>query len=76
MWADPFASAMLGAIGFTVSLLIAELSLCGIDGGGAAEIAEAAALVTSLIASILGSALLLRRGRAHRKRNEPTKGVD
>ena len=76
MWGDLFALAVLGAIGFTVSLLIAELSLGGVDGGAAAEIAKAAVLVTSLIASILGSALLLRRGRAHRKRNEPTKGVD
>lgn len=76
MWADMFALAVLGAIGFTVSLLIAELSLGGIDGGGAVETAKAAVLVTSLIASILGSALLLRRGRAHRKRMEPTKGVD
>ena len=76
MWGDLFALAVLGAIGFTVSLLIAELSLGGIDGGSPAEIAKAAVLVTSLIASILGSALLLRRGRAHRKRNEPTKGVD
>jgi len=76
MWGDLFALAVLGAIGFTVSLLIAELSLGGVDGGAAAEIAKAAVLVTSLIASILGSALLLRRGRAHRKQNEPTKGVD
>ncbi|MFD3813144.1 Na+/H+ antiporter NhaA [Rhodococcus sp. NPDC058639] len=76
MWGDLFALAVLGAIGFTVSLLIVELSLGGVDGGAAAEIAKAAVLVTSLIASILGSALLLRRGRAHRKRNEPTKGVD
>ncbi|MGI9207334.1 MAG: Na+/H+ antiporter NhaA [Rhodococcus sp. (in: high G+C Gram-positive bacteria)] len=76
MWGDLFALAVLGAIGFTVSLLIAELSLGGVEGGAAAEIAKAAVLVTSLIASILGSALLLRRGRAHRKRNEPTKGVD
>ena len=71
-WGDVFALAVLGAIGFTVSLLITELSLTG----DAAEIAKAAVLVTSLIASVLGSALLLRRGRAHRQRNEPTEGVE
>lgn len=76
LWGDLFALGVLGAIGFTVSLLIAELSLADIDGGETTEIAKAAVLVTSLIASVLGSALLLRRGRAHRKRNEPTKGVD
>lgn len=71
-WGDVLALAVLGAIGFTVSLLITELSLTG----EAAEIAKAAVLVTSLIASLLGSALLLRRGRAHRQRNEPTEGVE
>ncbi|WP_241387527.1 Na+/H+ antiporter NhaA [Rhodococcus sp. CH91] len=72
LWGDLFALAVLGAIGFTVSLLITELSLTG----ESAEIAKAAVLVTSLIASVLGSALLLRRGRAHRQRNEPTEGVE
>ncbi|MEU5844060.1 Na+/H+ antiporter NhaA [Rhodococcus sp. NPDC047139] len=71
-WGDVLALAMLGAIGFTVSLLITELSLTG----ESAEIAKAAVLVTSLIASVLGSALVLRRGRAHRQRNEPTEGVE
>jgi len=75
-WGDLFALAVLAGIGFTVSLLIAELSLGGIEGGGPVEIAKAAVLVTSVIASILGSALLLRRGRAHSKRNEQPEGVD
>lgn len=76
MWGDVLALAVIGGIGFTVSLLIAELSLGDIHGGEPAEIAKAAVLVTSLIASVLGSALLLRRGRAHRQRNEPTEGVE
>jgi NhaA family Na+:H+ antiporter len=75
-WQDLLALAVLGGIGFTVSLLIADLSLAGIDGGAPAEIAKASVLVTSLIASVLGSTLLLRRGRAHRSQYEPTGGVD
>ncbi|CAM3075742.1 Na+/H+ antiporter NhaA [Skermania piniformis] len=54
---DLFALSVLGAVGFTVSLLIVELSLTG----EAADVATAAVLATSLIASLLGSALLLRQ---------------
>ncbi|MBH0123162.1 Na+/H+ antiporter NhaA [Rhodococcus sp. HM1] len=72
-WKDLFALATLGAIGFTVSLLIAELSL---GNGDQADTAKAAVLVTSLIASMLGSTLLLRRGRAHRQPDETIGGVD
>ncbi|MBB5154004.1 Na+/H+ antiporter NhaA [Saccharopolyspora phatthalungensis] len=61
-WRDLAALAMLGGVGFTVSLLIAELSLAG----AAAERAKAAVLIASAIASLLAAAVLLRRGR---KRN-------
>jgi NhaA family Na+:H+ antiporter len=58
---DIAAVAVLGGVGFTVSLLIAELSLQG----AAADEAKAAVLIASAIAALLGSALLARRGRKH-----------
>ncbi|MEU6563989.1 Na+/H+ antiporter NhaA [Nocardia nova] len=64
---DMSALSVLGGIGFTVSLLVAELALTDRD---AAELAKAAVLTTSLTASLLGSALLLRRGRAHQARRD------
>ncbi|MBK0865570.1 MAG: Na+/H+ antiporter NhaA [Saccharopolyspora sp.] len=56
-WRDMAALAMLGGVGFTVSLLIAELSLAG----DAAERAKAAVLLASALASLAASAMLLRR---------------
>ncbi|UGT40157.1 Na+/H+ antiporter NhaA [Nocardia yamanashiensis] len=67
---DMFALSVLGAIGFTVSLLVAELALEDVGDGSAAELAKAAVLLTSLAASLAGSALLLRRGRAHQARRD------
>ncbi|MFR9728960.1 Na+/H+ antiporter NhaA [Saccharopolyspora sp. MS10] len=58
-WRDLSALAMLGGVGFTVSLLIAELSLSG----DAAERAKTAVLLASALASLIASAMLLRRGR-------------
>lgn len=58
---DIAAVAVLGGVGFTVSLLIAELSLKG----PSADEAKAAVLVASAIAALLGAALLARRGRKH-----------
>ncbi|MQA14405.1 MAG: Na+/H+ antiporter NhaA [Pseudonocardiaceae bacterium] len=60
-WRDLAAAAMLCGVGFTVSLLIAELSLTG----DAAERAKAAVLLASTAAALLGAAALRRRGRAH-----------
>ncbi|WP_433870980.1 Na+/H+ antiporter NhaA [Saccharopolyspora sp. CA-218241] len=62
-WWDLSALGFLGGVGFTVSLLIAELSLSG----DAAERAKAAVLIASVLASLLGSALLLIRGRRARR---------
>ncbi|WP_308282735.1 Na+/H+ antiporter NhaA [Pseudonocardia nigra] len=62
-WRDLAAVSMLGGVGFTVSLLIAELSLA--DQGPLLETAKAAVLVASAAASIIGAALLVRRGRVH-----------
>jgi NhaA family Na+:H+ antiporter len=60
-WRDIGAVAMLGGVGFTVSLLIAELSLGKAD----AELAKAAVLVASAAASLIAAALLARRSRVH-----------
>jgi Na+:H+ antiporter, NhaA family len=65
---DMFALSVLGAIGFTVSLLVAQLALTDVGDGSAVELATAAVLVTSMAASLAGSALLLRRGRVHQAR--------
>jgi NhaA family Na+:H+ antiporter len=63
---DIVAVAMLGGVGFTVSLLIAELAL----EEAAAEQAKAAVLLASLTASALAAVLLVRRSRAHRLADE------
>ncbi len=67
---DMFALSVLGAIGFTVSLLVAELALADVGDGSAVDLAKAAVLVTSMAASLAGSALLLRRGRVHQARRD------
>ncbi|GGK60719.1 Na+/H+ antiporter NhaA [Nocardia camponoti] len=68
-YGDMFALSVLGAIGFTVSLLIAELALADV-GQTSIDLAKAAVLVTSVAASLIGSALLLRRGRVHHARHD------
>jgi len=60
-WRDLAAVSILGGVGFTVSLLIAELSLSG----PAAERAKAAVLLASAIASLIGAVALLHRSRVH-----------
>ncbi|GAA1244356.1 Na+/H+ antiporter NhaA [Pseudonocardia aurantiaca] len=65
-WRDMAAVSMLGGVGFTVSLLIAELSLA--DHPELLETAKAAVLAASATASVAGAALLVRRGRV-RARN-------
>ena len=60
-WPDIAAIAMLGGVGFTVSLLIAELSLSG----DAAERAKAAVLLASAAASLIASVMLVRRSQVH-----------
>ncbi len=61
---DILALSVLGAIGFTVSLLVAELALPE----GEADLAKAAVLLTSVAASVIGALLLMRRGRVHEAR--------
>ncbi|WP_370945210.1 Na+/H+ antiporter NhaA [Amycolatopsis sp. cg5] len=60
-WRDLAALALLGGVGFTVSLLIAELAL-PVE---TAELAKTAVLIASGVASLGAAALLLRRNRAH-----------
>lgn len=60
-WRDIAALSVLGGVGFTVSLLITELSL----DGEATELAKAAVLLASAAASLLAAAMLIRRSKAH-----------
>lgn len=60
-WRDMAAVSMLGGVGFTVSLLIAELSLR--DQPEVLDAAKAAVLLASAAASLIGAAMLVRRGR-------------
>lgn len=60
-WRDIGALSILGGVGFTVSLLIADLAL----DGDAVELAKAAVLIASLIASLAAAGLLLHRSRVH-----------
>ncbi|MGK5555517.1 Na+/H+ antiporter NhaA [Actinomadura kijaniata] len=62
-WADVFPVAVLGGIGYTVSLLVARLAS---DDPSAAERAATAVLAASLVASLLAVLLLKLRGRVHR----------
>ncbi|GAA3995005.1 Na+/H+ antiporter NhaA [Allokutzneria multivorans] len=59
-WRDMAAVSMLGGVGFTVSLLIAELALPKAE----AELAKAAVLVASAAAALLAAAMLIKRSRA------------
>jgi Na+:H+ antiporter, NhaA family len=60
-WRDIAAVSMLGGVGFTVSLLIAELSL--VDQGELLDTVKAAVLLASAAASLIGAAMLMRRAR-------------
>ncbi|MQA09175.1 MAG: Na+/H+ antiporter NhaA [Pseudonocardiaceae bacterium] len=60
-WRDMVAVSMLGAVGFTVSLLIAELAL----EGQAAQEAKAAVLIASAFAALVAALMMIKRSRAH-----------
>lgn len=60
-WLDIFAVAILGGIGFTVALLIAELSFEGPD----LSSAKFAVLVASVAAALLAAIALRRRARVY-----------
>ncbi|MEL4503629.1 Na+/H+ antiporter NhaA [Luteococcus sp. H138] len=62
-WADVAGMAVLTGIGFTVSLLIADLAFP--DDIAAAQSAKAAVLVASLLAGVVGGLMLRRRSKSH-----------
>jgi NhaA family Na+:H+ antiporter len=62
-WLDLVAVSVVAGLGFTVSLLISELSFG--EGSTHSEHVKAAILFGSLTAAILGGVLLTRRSRVH-----------
>ena len=67
-WREVAAGPVLAGVGFTVSLLIAELAFEGTPQLQAD--AKTAVLVASLLAAVVGAALLRRRNRARRTDDE------
>ncbi|OZD56675.1 Na+/H+ antiporter NhaA [Rhodococcus sp. 06-1477-1B] len=64
-WIDLAGVGLLAGIGFTVSLLIAELSFP--DGSPHTDDAKIAIMVASLLASVLASGVLLARNRRYKQ---------
>jgi NhaA family Na+:H+ antiporter len=62
-WRDIAGMATVAGVGFTVSLLVADLSFAGAE----REAAKTAVLVGSLVAGLAGAGLLRRRDRHHRR---------
>ncbi|MFJ3957596.1 Na+/H+ antiporter NhaA [Arthrobacter sp. NPDC090010] len=71
-WLDMAGLALLTGVGFTVSLLVAELSFtAGADGPSPhADHAKVAILAASVVAAVLGAVVLRLRNRHHRRRAE------
>jgi NhaA family Na+:H+ antiporter len=67
-WPDLAAVSVVASIGFTVSLLIGELSFDAASGH--AEHAKASILLASLVAAVISGALLRWRSRVHAARQE------
>lgn len=61
-WIDVFGVAVLAGVGFTVSLLVSDLSFTGPE----REAAKTAVLFGSLISAVFGALILFRRNRVHR----------
>lgn len=64
-WADVIGLSVVAGIGFTVSLLISELSFAA--GSASADTAKVAILTGSALAAVLGGALLAARNRRYRQ---------
>ena len=62
-WIDVFGIAVLAGVGFTVSLLVSDLSFAGPE----REAAKTAVLFGSLISAVLGAVILIRRNKVHRR---------
>ncbi len=60
-WRDMTGLAVLAGVGFTVALLVAELSYTG----ARAEAAKSAVLLGSVVAALAAAALLRRRNKRH-----------
>ncbi len=60
-WRDLLGVAVLAGLGFTVALLVAELSFPGAEGDGA----KTAVLAASVLSGLLAAAILRRRNRVH-----------
>jgi len=67
-WSDITGMSLLAGIGFTVSLLISELAY---PAGTVLEHAKGGVLLASFSASLLASAVLLRRSAHHRAKSAP-----
>lgn len=75
-WVDVLGLALLAGVGFTVSLLIAELSFgTSPSGPGHGEHAKAAILAGSLTAALLAAVVLRARNR-HYRRIEAEEALD
>jgi NhaA family Na+:H+ antiporter len=61
-WRDLAGVAILGGVGFTVSLLVSDLSFSDVR----QDDAKAAVLAGSLVAGVVGALVLGRRNRVHR----------
>ena len=61
-WRDVVGVAVLAGVGFTVALLVADLSF----GSAEADAAKGAVLVGSLVSGVLAAVVLGRRSRSHR----------
>jgi Na+:H+ antiporter, NhaA family len=70
-WIDIFGVSLLGGIGFTVSLLITELSF---NHGNYGDQATTGVLAGSLSATLLAAAVLLPRNRHYRQTSPPPTG--
>jgi Na+:H+ antiporter, NhaA family len=73
-WIDPIGMSFVAGIGFTVSLLVGELSY-----GPASEIAEhvkVGVLLGSLTAAILGGLILSSRNRRYRAGSQQDRAVN
>jgi NhaA family Na+:H+ antiporter len=66
-WADVAGVGFLSGIGFTVSLLIAELAF---DGSDRLDHVKAAVLAGSVLSALLATAVLRPRNRRHREASE------
>lgn len=62
-WREMFGVAVLAGVGFTVALLVAELSYTGRD----AEAAKTAVLLGSLVAGVVAAVVLGRRNRVRKR---------